>query len=281
MAADVPAHSPYALSSPPGWILYVSHHETVRRLVVFVHGFNGKAVTTWNSFPESGVYRRWWMESDMLFIGYPSTKDTVTGVSHRLRNTLARFFPIPYPDAMVVDGISVRSDTESPYEELVLVGHSLGGLIIRRALCDAAIAWDMEGRSGPRPALLDAQIRLFSPASAGFQAAGVLGALRAMTIWQVVEVFLRRSPAYSELQPGSTSLLETRARTERLAGQSGFDALRAHIVWASPDEVVVSERYSTDHVDDAWDGTTHSSVCKPRFGKFENPWLFAETGRAR
>jgi hypothetical protein len=188
---------------------------------------------------------------------------------------------MPHVDAMVVGGVSARENTESPYEELVLMGHSLGGLIVRRALCDAAMEWNMTGMAEPRPSLLEARLRLFSPASAGFEAAGVLGAMRAMSIWKVAEIFLRRSPAYSQLQPGSSTIRETRERTERLAGEDGFEALRARIIWASPDEVVVSERYSTDYVDDSWDGTTHSTVCKPRIGDFEAPRRFAETGQTR
>jgi hypothetical protein len=41
---------------------------------------------------------------------------------------------------------------------------------------------------------------------------------------------------------------------------------------------VFTEGYKTDHVDDSWDGQSHSSVCKPQRKVFEQPWSFAETG---
>jgi hypothetical protein len=275
------SHTPNQLHSPPGWTLYVSHHDqSVHRLAVFVHGFNGRAVSSWLDFQEAGADREWWQETDLLFIGYDSLKENISGVANRIRRELPKFFPLPFAAAMSVDGIRARKDIESRYDELVVIGHSLGGLIVRKALYDAAMKWDEDGRPSPTPALLTAKVRLFSPASAGFQAAGFLGSLRALSIWQAVEVFLRRASAYSDLQPGSAILTETRHRTEMLAKDQGFGALRARIVWANPDNVVIVERYDTDFVDESWDGTTHASVCKPKRGIFEKPLDFVETGFA-
>jgi hypothetical protein len=159
--------------------------------------------------------------------------------------------------------------------------------VVRRALCDVAGDWNREDRPQPRPILLDAQVRLFSPASAGFEAAGVLGAFRASSIWRIVELFLRRSRAYGQLQPGSQTLRATQERTEHLAEHDEFQALRARIAWASPDDVVIAEHYFTDYPPEFWGDEegryrpNHSTVCKPRSKVFEDPWLFAETGRAR
>jgi hypothetical protein len=97
-------------------------------------------------------------------------------------------------------------------------------------------------------------------------------------IWKAVEMLLRSSSAYSDLQRDSEVIRETRSRTEALVHRGGFDMLKANILWASPENVVVSERYTTDWVDDAWPDTTHSSVCKPKKGEFAQPWLFVEKG---
>lgn len=274
------SHTPYPLEKPTGWVLYVSHAETVTRLVVFVHGFMGKAIGTWREFPAAGINRRWWQEADLLFVSYESTRDNITAVAHRLRNQLPKFYPIPSEEAMSVCGYEARQHNRRPYSELILLGHSLGGLIVRRALCDAAADWS-ENETSDRPALLDAKVRLFSPASAGFRAAGMLGLLKATNVWVAVEMFVRRAPAYTDLQQNSPTLEVTRRRTEEYAQKPGFESLRAHIVWANPDNVVLAERYDTDHVDNAWDDTSHSSVCKPAPGTFEAPWDFAETGRAQ
>lgn len=273
-------HTPVPLAEPRNWTLYVSHsHVPVKRLVMFVHGFRGRAVSTWLDFPSAGEHRAWWREADLLFVGYGSTRENISGVAHRIRREIPRFFPAPYPEAMTVNGRHPRPDITSAYEELFLIGHSLGGLVLRRALCDAAIKWNEDGRPAKRSPLLDARLLLFSPATAGFQASGILGAVRATGIWAAAEIFLRRSSAYSDLQPGSTLITDTRALTERLAVQPELSGLRARIVWANPDDVVIVQRYETDFVDDSWDGRKHSTICKPR-ADFQSPLDFVETGQS-
>lgn len=273
-------HSERRLPSPERWVLYLSHNEP-QRLVVFVHGFGGKAVNTWQRFPNAGPDRAWWTASDMLFVGYDSKRATIPGTAARLRREISHFYPQLPDELLCAGGCRIRARAAAPYGELCLVGHSLGGLIVRRALCDAAKEWSDERRTDPnatRPVLLEASVRLFSPASAGFRAAGFLGLMRASPVWGAVEMWLRRSSAYTDLQPGSDMLVATREWTLQFADDPEFRALRARILWAEPDDVVVPQRYPTDHVDQFEDGKDHSAVCKPR-DDYGTPWAFVETGR--
>jgi pimeloyl-ACP methyl ester carboxylesterase len=267
---------------PAGWVLFVSH-STPHRLVVFVHGFKGRAVTTWLRFPAGAEDRAWWRESDMLYVGYDSTRDSIAGTATRLRRELPRFFPDVPRELVEIDGLRAR-EANPPYQQLYLVGHSLGGVIVRRAACDAAQEWRDDLTTDPhaaRPSLLDAKLRLFSPASAGFRAAGWLGVAQASGFWRAANLCLRRSPAFTDLQPDSKFLADTRRRTEELCQQDPdrFRALRAALLWANPDDVVLSERYDSDFVDDFVDGTSHTSVCKPT-SEYLAPWTFVETGRS-
>jgi alpha-beta hydrolase superfamily lysophospholipase len=262
-------------------VLYVSKAQA-ERLVVFVHGFRGRAIDTWQRFPESGRTSEWWRASDMLFVGYDSVRDTITGVAARLRRELPRFYPDVPNDLLTIGDASVRPTSSKPYRELLLVGHSLGGVVVRRALCDVARGWFEERETEPdadRPALLDAQVRLFSPASAGFRSAGWLGMTQASLLWRALNMYLRRSSAYTDLQPNSPFLADTRRRTEELvaARRNDLAALRASILWANPDDVVLAEGYDSDHVEDSVDNTTHSKVCKPS-AAYRAPWVFVETG---
>lgn len=235
---------------------------------------------TWREF--GGESRDpWWLSSDLLFVGYDSVREGITGVATRLRRELPRFFRGPV-DTWLSD---TPREAAGPYEELLLVGHSLGGLVVRRALADCAQEW-IERREdepgAPPPDLLRASMRLFSPASAGFRSAGALGVLQASPGWIGLNMLLRRSSAFVDLQPGSPVLTSTRERTEALvnADRSAMACLRARIVWANPDDVVNTERYDTDFVDDAIDGRSHNRVCKPD-AEYDAPRTFVRDGRLR
>ncbi|CAN5167558.1 hypothetical protein BH09ACT9_BH09ACT9_26440 [soil metagenome] len=274
-------HTPVLLHQHDKWTLMVSNHtETVKRLVVFVHGFNGDGLKTWGQFTKPGAHREWWLESDMLFIDYNSKRDGPLGVALRIRNWIDHFYPKPYAPAMMIDDLPGRADITTPYEELVLVGHSLGGLIIRRAILDVAMNWDNEGRTQDEwHVLLSATTRLFSPASAGFQSGGFLALVEESVFGRWLEFYLRRSPAFKDMQPNSRVLQDTQKWTEEIALEPGFEALRPRIVWANPDNVVTTLGYRTDGKQDSWDKTTHSKVCKPIRDHFENPWTFIEKGQ--
>jgi alpha-beta hydrolase superfamily lysophospholipase len=273
-------HERRLLSDPAGWIACVSHTPP-RRLVVFVHGFGGNGLKTWRRFSDSGSVSAWWRESDLLFVSYDSLRRTPVSVADTLRDELPRFFPQMPDDVRLPGGTSLRT-AAGRYEQLYLVGHSLGGVVIRRALADVAKDWSdrrAADEAAPRPVLLEAELRLFSPASEGFRPAGVLGLAKALRLWSRLAPLLAMSAAYQDLQVGSPMLTATRERTQELVRRDGrsFAALRAPIVWADPENVVADERYDSDPVHFRARDTTHISVCKPNDG-YHLPWVFVETG---
>lgn len=248
------------------------------RLVVFVHGFGGDAVATWEQFASPLQGSQWWQSADLFFFGYDSRRRTITGVAHELLRLIDDLYPRVRTELSEIDGEPARSPAGQEYGELYLVAHSLGGVVVRHAIADAVErSQAREARSAS--ALLGATVRMFSPASAGFQAAGLLGLARATPgIWTAAEMYLRRSPAYSDLQPGSEYLTALRQRTEGLAAtDSATDALRPLILWADPDDVVICPRYRTDPPDDSEPQTTHQTVCKPS-PAYKTPWRFVEVG---
>ena len=262
-----------------GSVLYVST-QSATRLVVFVHGFHGRAVETWREF-NVPADRAWWGETDMLFVGYDSMKENTLSVVHRLMSVLPQLFPM-LPAAMTLAlGARIRPE-DARYRELVLVGHSLGGVIVRRLLAETAREWDVDGApaGAARPLVLDATAYLFSPASEGFLPKGWIGVAKELGMLRIADVRLRKAPAYSEVQPNSALLRETRKTTKRLVKIHGkqLDSLRASILWANPDAVVQVENYPTDRRSRSVDNSSHVKICKPG-PAYQAPWDFVEGGR--
>lgn len=246
------------------------------RLVIFVHGWRGDATSSWGGF-YTPPNDDWWQDADLVFVQYDSTAETVTATSDRIRRQIGDFFPVPYKRMLVDEEGPVRADFDSPYDELVLVGHSLGGLVLRRALVDSMHEWRASGyRAGQRPVILEAALRLFSPASAGFQPRGLLGAFKSAPLWWIAEMFLT-SGAYPDLQRGSVLIKQTQDWTEAYGGDGRASALAASILWANPERVVITDRYETDARTQTADKTTHSSVCKPS-DKYTLPYRFVQKG---
>lgn len=255
-----------------------------RRLVVFVHGWGGTAYESWGDFDAPPPGDPWWAESDLLFTQYPSRTQTVLAAADHLRTFLRDFYPTPYRPMLEFDGIAVREDVTSRYEELILVGHSLGGLVLRRALVDEIDEWSHAGSlPSARPDILDGQLRLFSPASAGFVPRGWLALVFAA--WPGLDRSLRAGAAYVDLAPDSLAISETRRRTERYDTRAGdARALGAQILWANPEDVVLTERYDTDQASRTVDPTihpqgkvAHADVCKPTDG-YLVPYGFVVNG---
>ncbi|MSV28099.1 MAG: alpha/beta fold hydrolase [Bryobacterales bacterium] len=103
------------------WICRKPHGEG---LAVFVHGFSGGALSTWNDFPNLLEQDGELLNYDFCFWGYPS------GVLH---NPLVRLVWSDDPDLDTL-GRGLRTlldNTAERYKKIVLVGHSMGGLVIQ------------------------------------------------------------------------------------------------------------------------------------------------------
>lgn len=255
-----------------------------RRLVVFVHGWGGSAYSSWGEFDAPPRDDPWWAEADLLFVDYPSRKETVLAAADRVRTMLRDFYPSPYQPMLVIDGVAVREDVSAPYDELLLVGHSMGGLVLRRALLDEMDEWSYFGEpADSRPPLLDGQLRLFSPASAGFLPRGRLAL--AFAAWPILDRALRVGLSYPDLAPDSVLIRDTRRRTERYDTRTGDGrALAARILWANPEDIVLTEKYDTDSISRTVDPPSyllakllHEDVCRPMVG-YDLPYRFVSTG---
>lgn len=106
----------------------VTHRSNVRRAaIVFVHGFHGDALATWTSFVQLLLADSRLDGWDVYSAGYPST--------------LSIDLPIWTSDPelrLAATGLSSKARLAplERYEALALVAHSMGGLLVQRAILD-------------------------------------------------------------------------------------------------------------------------------------------------
>lgn len=255
--------------------------EPPARLVVFVHGWKSSHLNAWPSFHDASAQASpWWRESDMLFLSYDSRHRDPAAMADELREVLLAVYPRRPPGVAAFAATTAVPAQVGDYAELHLVGHSLGGTIVRRMVADLGLDTRANEAPGRQRLLADAQVRLFSPALGGFDPKGDWWAIGLdwITTRKLARKFMKHDAAYQALQQESGFLQALQRDTERLARERrDVSAFTAQILWANPDTIVDHHNYERD---DSYSqsGVNHRTVCKPRRGAYEVPWHFVEHG---
>jgi pimeloyl-ACP methyl ester carboxylesterase len=276
-ALDQSRHHFHYLETFPGSFVLIAPTEKAARSVVFVHGFGGDACGTWSHFQmlidELDEFRDWFSTTDLFFFQYKSVWERVDSSVDRALKFLDAMVPRPEEEhfLVVLDPIISEEPLETVrlsalpasrvYEEVILVGHSEGGVVIRKAILDA----DSDKRRD-RSFLLGAGIALFAPALFGYKPSGLLGTLANFPgIGKVVDAFLSATPAYQDLNDVEGLLKPIQEETERLAEEKAYPASTARILWSRQDHVVSPGRDGKYRYDtrDYLDGHSHTTLCKP------------------
>jgi len=132
----------------PNSYALLSGREDARTAVLFVHGFAGNAYSTWLDFQgmiDGREEEEYWKRVDLYFYDYQTTSANILVQADRLRKFLQSSFPRPdidlFPHPLVASAVGLNGTLlplTSGYDSLILVGHSLGGVIIRQAVLELA-----------------------------------------------------------------------------------------------------------------------------------------------
>jgi pimeloyl-ACP methyl ester carboxylesterase len=232
----------------PGSYVLISQAKAVESAAIFVHGFWGDAVKTWQHFHtliDDPQFVQRFENSDLYFYDYPSTRKSVMVATDDLDRFLERIVQ-DGPFILALDGKTLKGvsaprvagkGTGRTYKSVLFVGHSMGGVVVRESVARVGKRLPATVLASQWPVTLRRSPRLFAPAHHGFlQAdalAGVMGLHPAPGVlfawWQV-----RRARAYPDLKPGSPLLVSLESKTKELiAAHPTIPAFKAVVQWGS------------------------------------------------
>jgi pimeloyl-ACP methyl ester carboxylesterase len=230
-----------------------------RKAILFIHGFSGDAIKTWSEFHLLLPAAQHCQGHDLFFYGYDGLRADMTASAALFREFLDRLF---ISSAHFVNG-NLPAAAQRPddffYDEVVLVAHSLGAVIARRALLDSTRL--------QRIWLDKTRLVLFAPAHMGASVADL--ALEAASNFRFLRFFgaLARfdSPLIEQLKPGSTVLNTLLSETVQATRNGANCHLVAYkVVIAEYEKIVQNEVFAGDPPPVTIPNTGHTTVCKPR-----------------
>jgi len=234
------------------------------RLLFFIHGFCGKAVRTWINFPLYLTIDPEFSGCDFVFWGYDSFKRSVPLTAGLLRPFLNNFLSKPSIVANQAIGVPIRDETFG-YNKIVFSAHSLGALILRRCLCDAATLnanW-----------LDKTQTVLFAPAHQGATiealASEAVGGYPTLNF--LFRLLMYRAQTLVDLNPASRTIQRLTEDCLRIHSMPQHENLRARqVIFGANDKVVDANSIPLDPPPIVEENQGHISVCKPT-NKYKQP----------
>lgn len=227
-------------------------------LLIFIHGFNGKAVSTWNKFPTMLPNNGKLEETDIAFYGYNSLQSKRGAAEYA--SDLLDFLneEIPGTGNIARQASQKGLETSRQYAKIILVAHSLGAVLLRKALMGAKI----DNKSW----LNKTQMVLFAPAHLGAKVEKLLfGALDIILVTKLIGLGLKyKFPVLKDLESDSTLLKDLKDDSRKYFMKNDGEFAKAKIViHSNPDGIVTNDRFGEDPQEIKIEGSSHTSVCKP------------------
>lgn len=233
-----------------------------KNLVIFVHGFNGKATGTWGEFPDLIRNTNDFVNSDVIFYGYDSLKGQANN------NAVTFYSFLNYICENSPNNLGYKRhhlEDDFRYQQILIVAHSLGAIVVRRALLNA----NTENKFW----LPNCKMVLFAPAHKGARIQNLIIESLPSVGKIITGLGLLKIPVLDDLRPTSQTILNLIADSQYYLNQNKGQFTIAHkVIWANNEVVVHNDQFCNDPPPTLIDNKSHSSVCKPR-ASYPDPYL--------
>ncbi|BFU91667.1 MAG: hypothetical protein NTAFB01_28540 [Nitrospira sp.] len=244
-------------------------------MLIFLHGFGGDALTTWSEFVTQwpDTHGGW----DLVFFGYPTCKFKISELKLEFKldrlyidehvNSFRKFIEMlePAPAITINKTLEVllkcrpelRRPDDFAYSQIVLVAHSMGAVVCRRALIlEKTSDW-----------VSKSSLILFAPAHRGGKPLMFINALTGINWGSVfAETINFVVPTLGDLKPEGKFLSDLEEDTRKLVADGVEEPFIVdYVCWAIPDNVVVNKYFAEDGRKTAEEvkKKTHKEICKP------------------
>lgn len=249
------ANLAYGVGSRVWW-----SHNPGGNVLVFVHGFKGQALGTWAGFPSALTQQSEYSDWDLIFFGYDGAHTEAVSSAAELSQLLDMIShsPTQLYNKSTSSPYSTRQHPPA-YKRVVLVSHSLGAVVSRRAMLDGY------NRKIPASWAATTELYTFAPAHNGAKLmALVLETIGPAAVLVPFVQLLGKYIVLRDLKEHSDTLNTLHDDLKRTF-DGGAGNLRAiGTVWVKNDAIVNNKvLYPDFSVDAVLSGRTHTSVCKP------------------
>lgn len=235
-----------------------------RRALLFIHGYGGNPVGTWADFHELLPTEAKAAPCDLIFYDYDGLRADMTTSAEIFRRFLDSLFAHPAPLINTSLPVSAARSVDFEYQEIIIIGHSLGAVIARLAILqanDAGKTW-----------VANLKLVLFAPAHMGANvvalALSVISGLPFLML--AAGVWRFQSPLVDQLMKDSAELRTLGEETRRVLAEGKCHCLVAKtVIHAEHEKIVSNIKFCSDPPAIPFDGD-HFSVCKPNLG-FPDP----------
>ena len=231
--------------------------------IVFVHGFNGEAVGTWSLFERFLPQDPRCAGCDLVFFQYDSVYTNCAISASELHTLLTR---LSTDRATLVDetlGSSGRPPRPVKYKRVLLIAHSMGAVVARKALLRM---YRNRNKDLWAKTII---LLLFAPAHLGAHVTHLVSLLGIIPyVGQMLPFVRYKIPALTELginERGqmSRSLEDMRTDTKEALERGAFYLRARKVIFGTADKVVVPGEYCDDENFDSVAGREHKDICKP------------------